>query len=602
MSFFSELRRRNVFRVAIAYTVTAWLLAQVSELALDSFEAPDWALKTLLFFLIVGWPIAVIFAWAYELTPEGIKREKDVDRTQSITMQTGRRIDFVIIGVLAAALILAVATHQWTDAIRGGEIVATDAVTSQSIAVLPFVNMSDDPDNEYFSDGISEELLNVLVRVEGLQVASRTSSFAFKGTNTSIPEIAESLGVDNVLEGSVRKAGNKVRITAQLIDVSTDKHLWSNTYDRELDDIFVVQDEISAAIVQALATTLGAGSYGLPASKTEETQNVAAYEIYLKGRYFWQRRGNENVSKAIELFEQAADMDPSFARAWSSLAAAHITATSYGVGSRDVHFPIAEKHALTALELDDSIAEAHAVLGDLARYRQRWIEAEQHYQAAIGFEPSNSTANLWYAEHLLSVGRIQPALEIGQKAYKLDPLSPASNSILSAIYNAAGDPEKSRKHAVTSYELGHPLGLFSQLELFWLARDLPGALEFIAEYEDELPDGIEQLIRRRFAALSDLDARQQHIDSLRNAGGRAGGLLMMDLVQYGKIAEAIEQSRNYEGAPPNAWFDFWRSDLGAMRSHPRFEEVIEFAGWEPYWDEYGWPQACSRTDDRISCR
>ena len=215
MSLFDELKRRNVFRVAIAYTVTAWLVAQVAELALDSFQAPEWVIKTLLLFLALGLPFAIIFAWAFELTPEGLKREKDVDRTRSITSQTGRRIDFVIMGVLAIALIVAIATHQWTGSIVSDEETST-FTGDQSIAVLPFENMSDDPDNEYFSDGISEELLNVLVKVEGLRVASRTSSFSFKGKDIGIPEIADNLGVENVLEGSVRKAGNKVRITAQL--------------------------------------------------------------------------------------------------------------------------------------------------------------------------------------------------------------------------------------------------------------------------------------------------------------------------------------------------------------------------------------------------
>ena len=299
MSLFTELRRRNVIRVAAAYLVAAWLVAQIAELALDSFGTPDWVMKTILFMLAMGLPFAIIFAWAFELTPEGIKREKDVDRSESITQQTGRKLNYTIIGALTVALVLSIAT-------RGVQFGAEESVeqpeavadTDKSIAVLPFVNMSDDPDNEYFSDGISEELLNVLVKVEGLRVASRTSSFSFKGKDTPIPDIAEALKVEHVLEGSVRKAGDTVRITAQLIDVKTDSHLWSETYDRKLEDVFVIQDEISAHIVEALRVALGAGEVAQTSGRP--TDNLQAYEDYLRGRHFWQRRGGDNIQKAID--------------------------------------------------------------------------------------------------------------------------------------------------------------------------------------------------------------------------------------------------------------------------------------------------------------
>ena len=229
--------------------------------------------------IILGFPLAMFFAWAYEITPEGLKKEKDIDRSQSITTRTGRKIDYIIIGLLSVAVVFFASTHQWsgegesTDKTETGE---TAAVAEQSIAVLPFVNMSDDPANEYFSDGIAEELLNVLVRVEGLRVASRTSSFSFKGKGISIPNIARELNVNHVLEGSVRKAGNTVRITAQLIDVRTDSHLWSATYDRELEDIFAIQDEIAGHIVQALKIALGAGEQESMAHVQKPTENLEA--------------------------------------------------------------------------------------------------------------------------------------------------------------------------------------------------------------------------------------------------------------------------------------------------------------------------------------
>lgn len=310
----------------------------------------------------------------------------------------------------------------------------TAAGGERAIAVLPFVNMSDDPDNEYFSDGISDELLNVLVKVEGLRVVSRTSSFAFKGKDISIPSIAKELNVEHVLEGSVRKAGNTVRVTAQLIDVRTDSHLWSGTYDRELEDIFAIQDEIAGQIVQALKVALGAGEQKEPLRTQKPTENLQAYERYLRGRYLWQRRGEDNIRHAIDLFEQAIKLDPQFARAWSSLAAAHITLPSYSAAPVEEHYSQAASVAQKALALDDTLAEAYAVLGDVARSGERWAEAKVHYLRATASEPKNATAHLWYAEHLAVVGRKSDALEEILIAYRLDPLHPGTNVNLAWIY------------------------------------------------------------------------------------------------------------------------------------------------------------------------
>ncbi|MFB3077632.1 MAG: hypothetical protein ACE1Y4_06455, partial [Lysobacterales bacterium] len=320
--------------------------------------------------VLIGFPLALIFAWAFEITPEGIKREKDVDRSQSITHITGRKLDYLIIAVLILALGFFAFDKFVLGPSRDAELVqaATEAVIEQvseprksetakkSIAVLAFTDLSPAGDQEYFSDGISEQLLNVLVKVEGLRVASRTSSFAFKGKDISIPGIAKALNVDHVLEGSVRKAGNTIRITAQLIDVRTDSHLWSETYDRELADIFAIQDEISGQIVQALKVALGAGEQEAMAHAQKPTENLEAYELYLRGRYFWQRRGEDNIRHAIDLFEQATKLDPQFARAWSSLAAAHITLPTYSDAPVDEHYSQAVSVAQKALSQDDTLA------------------------------------------------------------------------------------------------------------------------------------------------------------------------------------------------------------------------------------------------------
>jgi len=606
MSLFGELRRRNVFRVAIAYLVAAWLIAQVAELALDSFGSPPWVMKTLLLMLAIGLPIAVIFAWAFELTPDGVVREKDVDRTTSITDKTGKKLNRVIIAALAAALMISVATHRWTPFSGTVEVVpvAIEAATGdESIAVLPFINMSDDPNNEFFSDGISEELLNVLVRVEGLRVASRTSSFAFKNKDQSIPDIARSLGVDHVLEGSVRKSGDTVRITAQLIDARTDTHLWSETYDRKLEDIFAIQDEISAHIVDALKEALGA-SFGPTETLAEQpTENLDAYEDYLRGRYFWQRRGGENILKAIDLFEKATTADPDFARAWSSLAAAHITMPTYSDEPESEHYPKAEQYANKALALDETIAEAHAVLAELARVAWRWNEAEVHYLKAIQNEPKNATSYLWYSEHLMSTGRIGDAMKNCLVALQLDPLHPGTHSVIGGIYEAHGDLQNAIKHSRTAWELGHTGSQLEVMRHMLTSQRFDEALEIAEDFDAQTVDEAKGVIPSIVAAYLDESRRQNVVqNTILKLPISVRYYFLTDLVRLGYMDEAYGLASNPQQFRQNSLHQLWRHDMSAFRSDPRFGELIDALGFESNWDTYGWPPACERSGTGIVCR
>ncbi len=265
-----------------------------------------------------------------------------------------------------------------------------------------------------------------------------------------------------MLEGSVRKAGDTVRITAQLIDVKTDSHLWSETYDRKFEDVFVIQDEISAHIVDALRVALGAGEVIQTASRP--TDNLEAYEDYLRGRHFWQRRGGDNIRKAIALFEKATAADPGFARAWSSLAAAHLTMPTYSDEPEDVHHPLALGYAEKALMLDPSLAEPHAVSADLLRVQNRWSEAEQHYLKAIELEPGNATGYLWYSEHLASVGKRELCLENAHVALELDPFNAGSNSMLAFGHELNGNMDLARKQLQVAWDLGHPGAIFLMIE------------------------------------------------------------------------------------------------------------------------------------------
>ena len=304
----SELKRRNVLRMAVLYAVAAWVILQVAEVLIELAKLPDWIGTTTLWLLAVGFPIALIFSWFYEITSEGISLEKDVDRAESITHVTGRRLDFIVISLLCAAVILFAYDKWWMD-----------GQPQQSIAVLPFVNMSDDASNEYFSDGISEELLNLLTKIPELRVISRSSAFSYKGKGIDIPTIAAQLNVTHVLEGSVRKAGNRVRITAQLIEARTDTHLWSETYDRSLDNIFAIQDEIATAVVEQLKVVL------LHDAPIARETNPEAYALYLQGLHLRRQNTARSLEQAQTLLQQALASDPGYAAAWDELSSVYIS-------------------------------------------------------------------------------------------------------------------------------------------------------------------------------------------------------------------------------------------------------------------------------------
>ena len=308
MSFFTELKRRNVFRVALLYLVASWLIIQVADTGISLLGLPEWTGRLVFLLLLIGLPLVVVFSWAYEITPEGLKREKEVERDVSITHETARKLNTAVIVLLLLAVGGMIADRlipeQAQDAPSVADASEGTGPTEQSIAVLPFVNMSADPENEYFSDGLSEELLNLLAKIPELQVAARTSAFSFKDSDAGISEIADTLNVAHVLEGSVRKSGDRIRITAQLIKGSDGYHLWSRTWDRTLIDVFAIQDEIAAAVVDALKVTL-LGE--LPHASVTDTR---AYELYLQSKVFADMRTAESYERAALLLTEALDIDP----------------------------------------------------------------------------------------------------------------------------------------------------------------------------------------------------------------------------------------------------------------------------------------------------
>jgi len=412
MGLVSELRRRNVLRMAVLYVVAAWLIMQVAEVLIGLAKLPDWIGTTTLALLAVGFPIALIFSWFYELTPEGISLEKDVAVAESITHATGRRMDFVVISLLCAAVILFAYDKWWIG-----------PPPEKSIAVLAFENMSGDSEQEYFSDGISEELLNVLAKLPGLRVAARTSSFQFKGQNEDIATIAAALNVAHILEGSVRRSGNKLRVTAQLIKADDGFHLWSETYDRELDDVFAVQDEIAGAISEALKVKLAlvAGEAVLPS--VIKAASTAAYDAYLRGRELIHHRNRESMEGAIQHLERSLSLDDSFAPAHAQLATATMLLTSYAKSEREEARRKATRHLDRAQELEPDLAEAHAGRALLAQYANDYESTIEHARRALASNPNYVDAMNWLSIGLGILGRYEEADAIQKQMLVTDPLT-----------------------------------------------------------------------------------------------------------------------------------------------------------------------------------
>ncbi len=428
---FAELQRRNVFRAGAFYIAATWALAQgIAQLG-PAIGLPDWTTRWFLVAAVIGFPFWIAFAWYYEFTPEGLKRESEVEPHASITHHTSRKLDFAIIGVLAIAVVLLL-----TDRFVPHQGINEDTsalVSAQSIAVLPFVNMSSDKEQEYFSDGISEELLNLLAKIPQLQVTARTSSFAFKGKETGIPEIARALHVAHVLEGSVRKAGNSVRITAQLIKAGTDTHLWSQTYDRKLDDIFAIQNEIAADVVKQLKVTL------LGAAPKARTTDPEAYALFLQARQVARPFTAEAFQQSDAMLHKVLAIDPRYAPAWIALSVNFTNEINLGLLPSKDGYAQAREAARNALEIDPEYARAHAQLGWIAMTGNNDLAgAAQHFERALALDPSDLAVVSASAWLLGKLDRLDEALALEQAVVLRDPVNVRTINNLGSHQRMAG--------------------------------------------------------------------------------------------------------------------------------------------------------------------
>jgi len=429
-SFFTELKRRNVYKVAIAYGVVAWLLLQAASILFPTFEAPPWTMKVFVAVAALGFPVALIIAWAFELTPEGLKRTEVADELPRKSERNRAWIYVVIIaGAVAASLFF---FGRYTSSKQGAEM------SEKSIAVLPFENRSEDKANAYFAEGVQEEILTRLSKIADLKVTSRTSTEHYKSAPKNLAEIAKQLGVAHILEGSVQKNGDAVRVNVQLIKAAEDSQVWAETFDRKLTDIFSVESDVAKAIADQLRAHITRQEERVIAAKP--TKNIEAYDAYLRGRYFWNKRTSDGIKHAIEHFQQSIERDPDFALGHAGLADSYIALTFYNFAAPHETMPKAKESAIKALALDDTLAEAHASLAHiLMNYDWNWSAAEKEFKRSIELTPDYATGHQWYAIHYLTAtGRFEQAVQEMKKALELEPASLVMNTFMGATLYYAG--------------------------------------------------------------------------------------------------------------------------------------------------------------------
>jgi adenylate cyclase len=530
--FFAEMKRRRVTRVIVLYAIAGWIVIEVSSTVLPNLNLPAWSVTLVTALVVLGFIIAIMLAWAFDIGPGGIHRTADA--------------------ASAGNDVAVIKNDQKPANPENASVGSPDAIDLKSIAVLPFVNMSGDAENEYFSDGISEEILNLLVKLPKLRVASRTSSFAFKGKDFDIPEVARRLNVGTVLEGSVRRAGDRVRITGQLIETSTDSHLWSETYDREMKDVFAIQDDIAQSIVAALQMTLTPKDRR--ALQYVATSNPEAYDYYLKGRKYLYAMSSRNFEHAIQMYNRAIELDPNYAIAYAGMADTYSQMYRF-VDASPENAARALEASKQAVELDSDSAEAHASRGLSLFINEKYQEAERHFETAGLLNPKLFESYFFYALSCSSQGNYEKAARLFVQASEVNPADYQSLSFLALAYTALGrtdDAQKTRRRTI----------------------------ELIEQHLDMNPDDTRALYigAANLSSLGDAKRAKDWAGRAFDAGRNEPMVLYNVACTYALLGETERAMELLEEAVNLGWGDrAWLetdSDLDSLREIPRFKLLL----------------------------
>jgi adenylate cyclase len=581
--FFAEIRRRRVLRVVGVYAVGAWAAIEVTATVFPLLHFPESAATYVVYLALLGFPVTVALAWIFDLTPHGVVRTpamapgEDVAATPPAPAPrsqhrglAGRAAGFFGLGMLVA--LVTVAAY-----LRFGPSTpfTPSADGIESIAVLPFADLSATKDQEFFADGMTEELLDRLAHVDGLRVAARTSSFAFKGHNEDIKEIGAKLGVEAVLEGSIRRENDQLRVTAQLIDARSGYHLWSETFDHTVASVFAIQDTIANTIVDRLRMQFAGSDPG----SLRETENVRAHDLYLQGKLRWHYRGEDNLRQAIDYFEQALKEDPAYAPAWAGIAQSYAVLPSVSSFPAEEAIAKGTAAAAKALALDARLPEAHAALGQIAQsFEWNFEDAERAYRRAISFNPSYATAHQWYAETLMMLGRLDEARDEIGRALELDPLSPSALSVRAYVSAIRGETEGAvgQYREVTSLYPDYTLGQLNRVFLdAYLHLEDPGAVAGIADGDTAVASAV-----RTILANGGVGSPATYAAAERLVAGAPPALAALWYAAAGEKGAALDRLDEATRRPddPNVPFILLHPLLGPLHADPRFREIVGRVG------------------------
>ena len=581
-NFFAELKRRNVYKVAVAYAVVGWLLVQIATQVFPFLEIPNWVVRLVIALVAIGFPIALVIAWAFEATPEGIKRTEVADAMPAVTRQ--KKHAWIYIVVVGAAI--SVALFFLGRFTAGNKTVATapNELSAKSIAVLPFDNLSRDPDNAFFTEGVQDEILTRLAKVADLKVIARTSTQQFKSAPADLRDVAKQLDVTNILEGSVQKVNDQVRVNVQLINALTNAHLWAEIYDRKLTDIFAVESDIAKTIADQLQAKLTGSEKQMMAA--QPTTDTTAYELYHKGRSLWGKRTGDNIPKAIAFFEQAIARDPNYALAYAGLASAYILSPFYTGADRREAGSKAKEAALKALRLDPNLAEAHAALGKVLFFSEIDLPgATREYKRAIELKPNDADAHHWFSnDSLAALGEFDEAIAEGKRSVELDPLSIVINADLGETFfyarrfdESVAQLRKTLEIDPTSFYAHYNLGIALQakgdltgaITEYEKAKQLSGDNPTVATFwaQAKAHAGDKEAARRM---LSELDEISKH----REVVGYLRALLYLSLNNKNEALRWLEQGYGERDGSNICWINV-DPLLDSLHGDPRFEALVQ---------------------------